>query len=120
VTRALRQSNTAFLESILNTIDPRCSNDELVALALSSSGRHREVVRRFVEAHPGSERDHATLKERTQSRGMVSFAPRRRYRDDSDDEFLRAEYAWLDDYPAEGDWVWGMDPARHGGRYYDG
>jgi hypothetical protein len=44
---------------------------------------------------------------------MMSFGPRtshRRY-DDSDND-LSAEYAWLDDYPAEGDWVWEMEPSR--------
>jgi hypothetical protein len=47
---------------------------------------------------------------------MVSLAPitdEWTARDEEEENRrLNAEYAWLDDYPAEGDWVWGMEPSR--------
>jgi hypothetical protein len=73
-------------------------------------------VERFVATHPRDQRNQANLKGKSQTRWMASRVGRtshRRY-DDSDEENRRinAEYAWLDDYPAEGEWVWAMDPDR--------
>jgi hypothetical protein len=114
--RALRESTPEFLETILKTIDPKCSNSELLTLPRTASAQHRAIVERFVETHPRDQRNQANLKVRSQTRWMASRIGRRSHRryDDSDEENrrLNAEYAELDDYPAEGEWVWAMDSDR--------
>jgi hypothetical protein len=114
--RAIRDPNPAFVKTILKTIDPQCSNSELKRLSRKGSDQHQKVVKKFVKAHPGDQRDHANLKVKSQTQRMISLAPimyHRGYGDsDDEDRWVTLEPSWFDDYPGEGDCIVVMDPYR--------
>jgi hypothetical protein len=107
--RRLMLEPPQFLETLLNTIDPHCTNQELTALAGRGSPAHRDIVKRFAESHPGDRRDRETLKSRRQWDHMRSGKV---WRSRDDDDAYDHSYDWMDDYPGDGEWVWGMDPDR--------
>jgi hypothetical protein len=102
VQRMMTVSNPEYLEILLNTINPECTNDEVLSFSSGASAKHREVVQRFVAAHPDHQRNREAWKSRSQHRYMVSNTPRRdrdRSGDDVDDDqdFYQEELACYED-----------------------
>jgi hypothetical protein len=104
ISQVLRAPNSEFLEVMLRTIDPGITNANLEALARSARAPCRRIIADYIQQHPGDIRDQ-NLKMKSQTRSMVSLAPRNwRSDDDSDDSAYLADLEWLDYYDDK-EWV---------------
>jgi hypothetical protein len=99
-----------FLEALLATVNPECSNAELMELARSGTADCRQVIETFVANHPGDRRDKSPYDCRVKDSRLASQHAGSRYTDELDERTARS-LSWMDQYTG-GDWVWSMDPDR--------